>query len=54
MLFDGKIVFDGPGAALFADNRFYTTAAARMLRGILPGAVTRADVLRAWGARHEE
>ena len=30
MLFDGKIVFDGPGAALFADNRFYTTAAARI------------------------
>ena len=54
LLFDGHIVCDMSGAQLFQDNRFYTTAVARMMRGILPGAVTDEEVLTAWGARYED
>lgn len=49
MLFDGQIVSEAPARIFFAQNRFYTTAANRMARGILPAAVTVRDIVKACG-----
>ena len=46
LLFDGEIISEGAPGAFFADNAFYTTAANRMARGILAGAVVTDDVIR--------
>ena len=40
LLFDGKIV----AVEFFSQNRFYTTAAARLTRGFFSGAVTSTAV----------
>lgn len=50
LFFDGTIVTEGVPRAFFSGNSFYTTAANRMARGLLPGAVTVADVIGACGA----
>lgn len=46
MLFDGEIVCDETPQKFFGSNRFYTTTASRMSRGIFQNAVTSADVVR--------
>lgn len=49
LFFDGNIVTDAAPHAFFSGNNFYTTAANRMARGIVPGAVTVEDVITACG-----
>ncbi|MDR1589368.1 MAG: ATP-binding cassette domain-containing protein [Oscillospiraceae bacterium] len=49
LFFDGCVVSDGAPAEFFAGNSFYTTAANRMARGLLPGAVTAGDIIAALG-----
>lgn len=49
LLFDGEIVSEGAPRAFFAANSFYTTAANRMSRGLLPDCITVDDVVRGCG-----
>ena len=49
LFFDGTIVTEGPPRAFFSGNSFYTTAANRMARTRLPGAVTAEEVIAACG-----
>lgn len=49
MFFDGGVVTQGPPREFFSGNSFYTTAANRMARSLLPGAVTAEDVILACG-----
>lgn len=49
LLFDGSILACAPPHRFFSANRFYTTAASRMAREILPRAVTVRDILLAAG-----
>ena len=51
LLFDGKIMAEGAPDEFFAGNYFYTTAASRMSRGIIDGAVTADDVILALGGK---
>lgn len=44
LLFDGKIVAEDNAVEFFSQNRFYTTAAARLIRGFFSGAVTSTAV----------
>ena len=49
LFFDGSVVTQGTPRSFFAGNRFYTTSANRMSRGILQDAVTAEDVIYACG-----
>lgn len=49
LLFDGAIISEGAAREFFTRNSFYTTAANRMARELLPDAVTAADVLAGLG-----
>ncbi len=49
MFFDGNIVSEGKPREFFAGKSFYTTAANRMARHILPDAVTAEDIIIACG-----
>ena len=49
LLFDGAIVTQGTPRTFFSGNSFYTTAANRMARDLLPEAVTAEDVVAACG-----
>jgi energy-coupling factor transporter ATP-binding protein EcfA2/uncharacterized membrane protein len=49
LLFDGTIVTEGTPHGFFSTNSFYTTAASRMAREMLPEAVTVSDVIAACG-----
>lgn len=49
LFFDGSIVAENSPQDFFCHNSFYTTAANRMSRGILPNAVTANDVIFALG-----
>lgn len=49
LFFDGNIITEGTPGSFFSGNSFYTTAASRMSRNILPEAVTASDVIRACG-----
>lgn len=49
LFFDGSIVTEGTPERFFSGNSFYTTAANRMARHLLPAAVTVEDVVRACG-----
>ena len=49
MFFDGNIVSSDAPRQFFSGNSFYTTAANRMARHKLPGAVTAEDVIAACG-----
>lgn len=51
LFFDGAIVTEGAPGPFFSGNSFYTTAANRMARGLLPGAVTAEEVITACGGR---
>ncbi|AIQ50833.1 ABC transporter ATP-binding protein [Paenibacillus sp. FSL R7-0331] len=48
LLFDGSITAEGSPAAFFSSNYFYTTAVNRMVRDLLPRALTIEDVMTAW------
>lgn len=49
LFFDGNIVTENRPRAFFSGNSFYTSAANRMARHILPEAVTANDVITALG-----
>ncbi|MDR0531481.1 MAG: ATP-binding cassette domain-containing protein [Oscillospiraceae bacterium] len=49
LLFDGAAVAEGPPRAFFSGNSFYTTAANRMARHVLPQAITAEDIIFALG-----
>ena len=49
LFFDGIIVAEDTPRLFFSGNSFYTTAANRMARGILPDAVTAGDIIYALG-----
>lgn len=51
LLFQGGIVTQGRPRAFFSGNSFYTTAANRMARHLLPQAVVAEDVIAACGGR---
>ena len=53
MFFDGKIVSEGVPREFFAGKAFYTTAAARMSRGIVEGAVLEEDIEKALGVKKD-
>lgn len=48
MLFDGSITAEGAPAEFFSSNYFYTTVVNRMVRDLLPQALTLEDVIRTW------
>lgn len=54
LFFDGSIVAEGTPKSFFTQNHFYTTAANRMARSLLPEAVTAEDVIYACGGRLPE
>lgn len=47
LVFDGRIVSEGPAREFFAGNSFYTTSANRMARQLLPQAITAGDIITA-------
>ena len=49
LFFDGNIVTEAEPRTFFSGNSFYTTAANRMARDVLPQAVTPVDVITACG-----
>ena len=49
LFFQGSVAAEGSPRDFFSGNRFYTTAAGRMARDILPGAVTARDVTACCG-----
>ena len=54
MFFDGSIVSENSPTAFFAGKSFYTTAANRMARGIIAGAVTTEDIITSCTGRQPE
>ena len=53
LFFDGNIVTESTPKTFFSGNSFYTTAANRIARDILPEAVTPEDVIAACGGAAE-
>ncbi len=51
LVFDGAAASEGTPRAFFGGNSFYTTAANRMAREMLPDAVTAEDVIAACGGK---
>lgn len=49
LFFDGSIAAQGSPEEFFSGGSFYTTAANRMARDLLPKAVTPEDICAAWG-----
>ena len=49
LFFDGSVVTEGTVRQFFSGSSFYTTAANRIARALLPGAVTAEDVIAACG-----
>ena len=49
LFFDGNIVAENTPREFFSGNSFYTTAANRMARDVLPAAVTVTDIVSALG-----
>lgn len=54
LLFDGQVQAEGTPRAFFTQNGFYTTAASRMARQLLPEAMTAEEVIKACGGREPE
>jgi energy-coupling factor transport system ATP-binding protein len=46
MLFNGQIVFDGAPREFFSNNYFYTTKTNRVMKELLPEAITIEDVIK--------
>lgn len=53
LFFDGNIVTEAEPRTFFSGNSFYTTAANRIARDVLPDAVTPEDVIAACGGAVE-
>ncbi|HNZ41589.1 MAG TPA: ATP-binding cassette domain-containing protein, partial [Clostridia bacterium] len=53
LFFDGNIVSWNAPRSFFSDNSFYTTAANRMARHMLPTAITAEDIIYACGGKAE-
>ena len=53
LFFDGNIVSWNTPQSFFSDNSFYTTAANRMARHMLPTAITAEDIIYACGGKAE-
>ena len=51
LFFDGNVVAEGSPREFFGSNHFYTTAANRIARTVIPGAVTTGDVIEACGGK---
>ncbi|MBR6101526.1 MAG: ATP-binding cassette domain-containing protein [Ruminococcus sp.] len=51
MLFGGSLIGFDDSYRFFTENMFYTTAAARMSKGIADGAVTADDLIKALGSK---
>lgn len=51
LFFDGAVAAEGAPREFFSGNSFYTTAADRISRGIIPGAVTVGEVVSALGGK---
>ncbi|MCL1808708.1 MAG: ATP-binding cassette domain-containing protein [Clostridiales bacterium] len=49
LFFDGSVVSEGSTREFFAGNSFYTTAANRMARDVIPEAVTVSDIVTCLG-----
>ncbi len=49
LIFDGQVAAEGVAKAYYAGNEFYTTAASRIARDVVAGAVTAEDVCEAFG-----
>lgn len=49
LIFDGRVATVAGTNDYFSGNEFYTTAAARIAKGIIRGAVTVEDILHAYG-----
>ena len=45
LFFDGAVIVSEPARTFFAGNHFYTTAASRIARNILPEAITAEDII---------
>jgi len=54
LFFDGGIVTENPPRAFFSGNSFYTSAANRMARHVLPQAVTAGDIVLTLGGAPSE
>lgn len=54
LFFDGTIVSKGETRDFFSGNNFYTTAANRMSRHLLPEAITAEDVIQACGGKIDD
>ena len=54
MFFDGGIVTSQKAKQFFIGNNYYTTAVNRMVRQVLPDAVTVKDVIEAWKKDKEQ
>lgn len=54
LMFNGEIVADDTPRAFFNNNSFYVTAASRMSRGIINGAVTAEDVIYCCTGKREK
>ncbi|MCL2106607.1 MAG: ATP-binding cassette domain-containing protein [Oscillospiraceae bacterium] len=54
LFFDGGIVAENPPRTFFSGNSFYTCAANRMARHVLPEAVTAGDIISALGGTPPE
>ena len=53
LFFDGSVVSEGTPCEFFSGNTFYTTAANRMAREYVNGAITVRDIVTALGGRVE-
>lgn len=51
MLFDGEVVSEDAPKTFFSGKSFYTTAANKMARGIIDGAVTTEDIIESFGVK---
>ena len=49
LFFDGSLVTEGDTSTFFSGNSFYTTAANRMARHLLPGVITSEEVIKSCG-----
>ena len=54
LFFDGNIVTEGTPKQFFSGNSFYTTAANRMARHLLPDVITAEEVIAACGGAIEQ
>jgi energy-coupling factor transport system ATP-binding protein len=45
LLFDGSVTVENDSNSFFANNKFYTTLASRMSRGVFKNAVTTEEVI---------